>query len=221
MADKLQIYNQALLNVGQEPLVTLDDDVESRRILDIAWAGATEQALNEGDWNFAKKTVLLTASASPPSVGFAYAFDYPADWLRTVWISPDRRTGYGYTDYEDAGGLISAGNGSLYLNYISNASLATPAVWPVMFWKYVAWRLAYETVEKLTNSTTKMQQLEKPMKEALSYARNIDARNEQNKVIASGSWMRSRRGGYDGGPFREVEVTSTGPVDYALDEGDV
>ena len=221
MADKLQIYNQALLNIGQEPLVTLTDDVQSRRVLDIAWAGVTEQAFNEGDWNFAKKTALLTASASTPSVGFAYAFDYPADWIRTVSISPDRRTGYVYTDYEDAGGLISAGSASLYLTYISNASLATPAVWPTMFWRYVSWRLAYETVEKLTNSTTKMQQLEKPMERALSQARNIDARNEQNKMIASGSWMRSRHGGYGSWPRNEVETVSTGPIDYPLGEGDV
>lgn len=222
MADKLQVWKQALVHLEKATITTLTDDVEAVYTFGSAWAGVVEEAFNSGDWNFAKKTAALDLNdAVTPSAGWQYAFDYPNDWMRTIAVNgaPEFRTPF--RDYLDEGGYMHANLETLYLRYISSARSADDQIshWPTMFWRYVALKLAFDTCGRLTSGDTLEQKIEKRMMLALRQAKSVDARNENNKVIAPGSWLRARTGGGLGG--RSGDVGSIVGGEITLQEGDV
>lgn len=202
MADKLQVWKQALVHLQKATINTLTDDVEAVYVFTSAWPGVVEEAFNAGDWNFAKVSVALSADPlGSTTVGWSYAFDYPDDWVRTVAVSnaPDFRSAFHH--YADEGGLLHANADVLYLRYVSDTFAADNQIdtWPTMFWRYVALKLAYDTCGRLTSGDTLEDKIEKRMEKALRQAKNVDARNENNKVLAPGSWLRSRNGGWGAG----------------------
>ncbi|RVL87582.1 hypothetical protein CN140_01215 [Sinorhizobium meliloti] len=220
MADKLQVWKQALVHLQKETISTLTDDVPAVYTFGAAWDGVVEEAFNAGDWNFAKLSVALSLNNTETSaVGWSYVFNYPADWMRTVAInsSPEFRTRF--YDYVDEDGFLHANTNVLYLRYISRAKMTDVASWPSMFWRYVAAKLAYDTCGRLTSGDTLEDKLEKRTEKALRQAKSVDARNENNKVLNPGSWLLSRYGGYgpcgrnDGGTLVGGEIT--------FQEGDV
>ncbi|AXV15119.1 hypothetical protein CYG48_05040 [Neorhizobium sp. SOG26] len=217
MATRLDVYKQAELHIGKSTITALTDVVEARYKFDQAWLGVVEEAFSEGDWNFAKKTSSITATAGVPIDGWAYSFDYPADYLRTVSMAPYAAWRGDFYDFADQGGGLYANTQNLTITYISSASVSDPTKWPTMFWRYVALKLAYETCEALTNGTTKQADLEKRLKKALRQAKSVDARNENNKRPKVGSWMRSRHGW--GGSSSPIVTTLGGEI--VPEEGDV
>lgn len=201
MADKLAVWNQALVHLEKPALVSLTSDVEARYVFDSAWPGVVEEAFNEGDWNFAKETAQLDVNGSEtPAIGWSYVFDYPDDYMRTVAVSNIPDFNQPFRAYVDQGGFLHSSSDVLYLRYISRALMETASVptWPTLFWRFVALKLAYETCGKLTSGSSQGEKLEKRVDKALRKAKNIDARNENNKVEYPGSWLRARRGGYGG-----------------------
>lgn len=222
MADKLAVWKQALIHLGKATITTLTDDVEARYVFDGAWPGVVAEAFNAGDWNFAKKSVSLSASGSGTAApGWTYVWDYPDDYERTIVVSSIADFHTPFYEFLDEGGFLHTNTLPIYLRYISDAKQADDQIptWPTMFWRLVAMKLAHETAERITGSSTKKQELERELGIALRKAKSVDARNENNKRIATGSWLRSRLGGYGqlgdnrGGTLVGGEIT--------FDEGDV
>src|SRR5690242_12765222 len=177
MADKLALWNQALIHLGKASITSLTDDVEAVYAFGNAWAGVLMEAFDAGDWNAFKKSVLLAQSGTgTAAIGWTYVFDYPDDYLRSIAISNYPGFDQPFHDYVDEGGLLSANTTTVYLRYISNAAMADASVgtWPAMFWRYVAMLLAYETCEKLTGGVTTQQMLEKRLERALRDAKSVD-----------------------------------------------
>jgi hypothetical protein len=219
MADKLAIWKQALIHLGKATIATLTDDVEAVNVFGNAWDGVVEEAFASGDWNFAKESQALTQSVTgTAATGYDYVFDYPSDYVRALAVSDYAGFANPFYDYVDEGGFLSANTSTIYLRFISDTKAADPTTWPTMFWRYVALLLATETCEKLTNSSTAREALEKRTEKALRKAKSVDARNENNKRLGTGSWMRARLGvntgdGSRGGTLVGGEIT--------LQEGDI
>lgn len=220
MADKLAVWKQACVHLGKARVTSLTEDTATRYAFDDAWPGVVEEAFNQGDWNFAKKTAQLVASVSGTATGgYSYVYDYPSDWMRTLAVSPLAEFRAPFTDYIDEGGFLHSSTSPLYIRYIRDDLVddADVSTWPTMFWRFVALKLAYESCERLTQSTTLSEKLEKLMDRALKKARSVDARNEQGKRIYSGSWLAARGGYGVGSPTINIQGTS----EIALGEGDV
>ena len=90
MPSKLTIYNGALAVVGDRKLASLSENREPRFKLDDIWDNEIiDRVLQMGQWNFAKRTVALSASPSvSPSFGYQFAFDKPVDFIRTNCSRP-------------------------------------------------------------------------------------------------------------------------------------
>ena len=221
MATKLQIWKQALVHLEKATISTLTDDVEAVNVFSAAWAGVVDEAFSSGDWNFAKASVALSPDGSVlPAVGWQYAFSYPDTWLRTVAVNDRPEFASQFYHYADEGGYLHANTPLLYLRYISSekASDAGVTSWPVMFGRYVALLLAYDTCGKLTSGDTLEEKLRRRLEIARNKAKSIDARNENNKVLGTGSWLSARFGagvgrGRQGGTLVGGEIT--------FSEGDV
>jgi hypothetical protein len=201
MTDRLSLYNRSLRHLGQRTLASLSENVEARRALDAAWDdGLVKYCLEQGQWNFAIRSVSLTYDPDvTPAFGFAYAFGMPSDWIRTVGLSSDeyfadilsgRRItnegAYWYTDID-----------TLYLRYVSNdlSFGGDLSLWPETFTEYAALRLADQVCSAVTGSESKIERIRKDTKRALMDARSKDAINDGTSYAPMGSWAGARLGG--------------------------
>lgn len=220
MATKLQVWKQALIHLGQATIVTLTDDVEAVNVFGNAWDGVVEEAFNEGDWNAFKKSVALVASATGDvAPGWTYVWDYPTDYMRTIAVSQIGDFRHPFREFLDEGGFLHTNTTPIYLRYISDDKIDNVEDWPTMFWRYVAMKLAYETCDRITNGATTQDRLQARLQKALRQAKSVDARNENNKVIYPGSWIRSRTSGAGIGSDNSGGTLVGGQISF--EEGDV
>lgn len=204
MTTQLEIYQQALLALGEVPVASLSENREARRLCDFVWnAGFVNQCLEEGLWKFAIRAVKLTYDTGPqPAYGFTRAFTLPDDFIRTVKLSTDENetipiTANGYT--EEAG-FIYASIDDIYLRYVSNDASygGNLTAWPESFSVWTQLNMATQVGPKLTSSTTKLDALKKDAKKALSNARSKSAMEGGTAFPPMGTWVSARSGRWGG-----------------------
>lgn len=198
MTSRLGLYNRACRHLGERTLASLSESVETRRALDAAWDdGFIKYCLEQGQWNFAMRSVSLTASPDvTPGFGLRYAFDVPTDWVRTVALSGDEFFSVPYDDAVMEGEYWYAAIQPIYLRYVSNdASFGSDlSLWPETFTQFAAAHLAEQACSAATGSESKIDRIRKDVKRLLADARGKDAMNEGTQFPPQGSWVRARHG---------------------------
>lgn len=222
MATKVQVWQHALLLLGKETILTTTDDTGEDHAIGVftnAWPAVLAEAFGAGDWNFPKITAALVASTEAPSIGsWEYAYDYPDGYTRTIAVSPTGDFYPGWNHYMDQGGYIYSGSDPLYILYLSDEKMADVTSWPNHFWLYVSTLLAVRTCRRLTNGDSLLEELKKDLKKVEAKAKSIDARNQNNRRLPVGSWLRAH-GGWGSG--RRDSTIMVGQAEIVLGEGDV
>jgi hypothetical protein len=209
MADKLQVYNGALLHLGGKTLASLTEERKSRRILDALWAaGAVRYCLEQGYWNFAVRTIKIEATPSlEPDFGFRYAFTKPLDFVQLVSISLDEYQLIPLNNFTDEQQYWFADHDILYISYVSDDVTYGNSLgnWTESFTRFVELYLAYRAAPQITHEQTIIRDIEDKMKRAMLSAKTKDAVNQGAKetpmgILASarfngkGSGIRSKNG---------------------------
>jgi hypothetical protein len=157
---QLSLYQEAIRLFGDARLDVITDDAESRYALDDAWEGAVVFCLRAAAWRFATKNVALpdlTPGSAVP--GFAFVYQHPADWLRTLALyvlgGPNRELEHPIDAREETGKIFTHISTGVCTRYISS-DFADPELagnpWPEHFAKAVAAYLAFQVADRLTNS---------------------------------------------------------------------
>lgn len=199
---KLALYNGALQRLGSRELASLSENREPRRVLDRIWGAANEivlRALEAGEWNFAIRTVEGIYSPSiEPGFGFARAYDKPDDCRRLAALSADPyfRVPLTNDQYADEAGYWFTDHEQLFIRYVSDDGSygLNAAGWPEMFKDYLECDLAWRACERITNSASKKQEIERARAAALKGAKSHDAMQEGVKFPPQGSWAAARGG---------------------------
>jgi hypothetical protein len=196
---KLSIYNRALSELGQPLLLSLNENNPAIEHLDTAYNEAVRFCLENGQWNFAMRTVKLDYNVSvTPSFGYQKFFQKPADYIKLIgiWYDEDLKQGLAenydednmgwYTDYE-----------TIYVKYVSNHANygLNFSTWTSAFTDYVQKYLAFLTALPITQSPQAKSQLFALVKEARLNSQNLDNWNKPTKRIPQGSWASARTGG--------------------------
>lgn len=196
---KLQLYNGALRLCGERK-TTLTEEREPRRLLDDVWdEDVIKRCLEQGQWQFATRTVKLEASTSvSPDFGYAYAFEKPDDWVRTTMLASDEYFYNSLTQTTMEAGYIFSDLDILYLAYVSDdASYGRDlSLWPMSFSKYVMAEMALEVSPRLTGVKVDMDKLERIRDKRLTDAQNTDGVNRPTRFPSRGAWNDSRHGRY-------------------------
>lgn len=197
-AAKLRLYNNALLDVGERALASLDENREPRRLLDLAWdSGALDWCLEKGQWNFAMRSMKYEYSPSvEPPFGFRRAFNKPTDWIRTCAVCSDEFFRMPLLAYTDEAGFWFCDLDTIYVRYVSNDDSygGSFALWPNTFQRVVSAYLAAEVGSKITQDAAKRLELKKALDTFLVDARSKDAMDEATQFAPPGTWTSSRRG---------------------------
>lgn len=199
MADKLQVYNGALLHLGAKTLATLTEERKSRRVLDAIWAsGAVRYCLEQGYWNFATRTIKIEATPSlEPDFGYRYAFTKPTDFVQLVSISLDEYFTAPLNNFTDEDQYWFADYDVLYISYISDDASygASLGDWTETFTRFIELYLAYRAAPQITHDSSIIKYIENKMKLAMLSAKNKDAVNQGAKQTPLGKLARARLGG--------------------------
>lgn len=149
MATKTDICNQALGNIGLGPVENIQDGSAEGDACERVFDQMLEEVLEEADWNFASKTVVLGPHATDPPAAWGYRYGLPVDCLRAREI---------LTATSLAGDLpipyiLDALADDTAVTILTNQNFAelrytgfqrTTSLYPALFRGCLAWRIAAE-----------------------------------------------------------------------------
>lgn len=204
-AQQLGLYNGALRLVGNARLQTLTDNQEARYLLDDVWndgVGVPQACLEQGYWYFATRTSKLTNDVSiTPNFGYNFAFEKPADWVRTSAVCQDEMFLVPLTQIRDETGYWFTLLQTIFVAYVSNDPSygLNFGIWPESFIRAVEGYMAKNIVRKLcAGDESKIAAVQKEAERLLIDARSKAAMNESEAFFPAGTWLRSRWGRWGG-----------------------
>lgn len=203
MADRLAIYRGALRLLGPSELASLTEDLPARHKLDGAWETSVDYLIAQGLWNFAIRSVELSADEDvEPLFGFDHAFSKPEDWVRTVSISSTADFREGIREYEDETSYWHTSFSTIYVRYVSNDDAYgwNVGAWRQPFAKALEAYLAFETGLPISSDRGNRNDLFALYEQRLAHAKTLDAVDERVREKPPGRWTRSRS--YYGGRDR-------------------
>lgn len=196
--DQLKIYNNALRYLGEGALASLSENRGPRFLLDGVWdEDPIRYCLEQGQWQFATKTMKMTAEPSiEPDFGYRYAFEKSDDWCRTVAISANEYFSEPYNMFNDEAAFIWSPVDILYVKFVSddNDYGRNYALWSPSFFEYVSAYHAWKIVGRVTTNKTSREELDGIMEKHLANAQGKDGVNRPVAYPSRGSWVHSRHG---------------------------
>ena len=193
----MDIYNDALLLVGERFLASLTEEREPRRLLDQVWNSdrGVKACLEEGQWFFAMRTQQIDYDTGvTPSFGYSRAFTKPNDWVLTSAVCSDEFFRSPIIRYVDEAGYWYSDVDTIYVRFVSldvgyGLNLA---LWPQKFHDFVAAHFASKIIVKIQTSEEERANVLKIRKQLLREAKAASLMAGPTQFPAQGAWSRSR-----------------------------
>jgi len=203
MPGPVEIVNVGLGMIGEDPITSFSDDLDTARAANLRFPTVRDAVLREHFWNFAMTRVQLAKLAQDPPFGYAAQFQLPADFIRMYRVNPDEAAHFGRgaigPDYKIEGRkLLLNGSDSAKIIYIFREIDTTK--WDALATEALAARMASELAISVTQNRTLAAQLFDQYRSKLAHARSVDAMDEPAEVIEADEWIASRLS--MSGPFR-------------------
>lgn len=186
MSSQIEIFNLALLKLGDKRLLSPSDDNERGQALRDAWLPQLRAELRAHAWNFAiKRWTGSPDSEAPDTPDFDYQYTWPADCLRVLPGKDD-------TDWTIEGRKILTNTGPvLYLRYVRLVEDAS--LFDSLFVDALSCRLADTCCERITQSSAKRQLAKNDYMLAIREARRINAFEQIAQELPEDDWLAARR----------------------------
>lgn len=147
MVDQLSIYNDALLILGERPIIDLLDNREPKQRLDAVWGfGAVEYCLEVIKPSFSKTIVQLNTPSPPQVSGFSDSHFLPADLITLVKVFSDSKLRNEVSDYYMDAGSVVCNYPTIYVRYVSSSTGLNFTLWTQSFARVVSSYMARELV---------------------------------------------------------------------------
>ncbi len=192
-AGEVAIVNQALGLLGQDPIMSLDQEGRSAEWSNILWPQARDAVLSLHPWSCALERAQLARLGTAPLAGFAYAYQLPSSpYCLRPWAmegTPDTGQPWPWrvrrrsleTDAEAA--LIT------YSCRLTDTTLFDPLLVEALA-AHLAWKLAYV----LAGNKRKVPEMLTIFEGAMAQAKNADGRQgleapeNQTSSYVTGRW---------------------------------
>ena len=143
------VCNLALSELADKPIADLTDATERARLCNQFYKDAVKHVLRQHDWRCATKRAQLSRLEKAPAFEFAYAYELPPDWVRTIKTSLDV-DGLRWTQ---EGNAILTDESAVLIKYVYlNENVAS---WDAMLTTTVAAYLAHLIAGGLTEGVSK------------------------------------------------------------------
>ena len=178
--DKLGLYNNSLLLIGQRRLTGLTEDREPRYLLDDAYdLGAIEYCLEVVKPVFSRKTVTLSSTTPSSEHDLDNVYTLPSDYLSVVDVYSDSKLDQEISRYIIEGNTLSCEYATIYIRYISNDHVSSFTNWSQAFTRVVSAFLAREISVKLAPNRT--EEIDAKLLNRIDVAKGLDKDIEPEK----------------------------------------
>ena len=183
---EVEICNQALLKLGQSPIMSMEDNSVLARKCKQEFGAALGVVLRAYQWPFAIKRVSLPLSSELPEFGYAKYYVLPRDIARIQDIDT---AGY---KYQIEGQNIATDAPYANIRYVTKDVAITALDDQTV--EVVALQLAYRLSIVITENMQLKDMLLQEYDMALTHARNIWSVEDYPQESPEGTWITSRGG---------------------------
>ena len=184
MASKIQLVSNALILIGDLPLVSLSGNSRAATVANALYDNIVQNELSKFRWGFARKETQLSLTTEVPiGTEWSSIYQLPADALTLIKLSPS-------INYQILGDKVYCNySGSLYCDYIANVP---EAEWPVYFSKMIEYALAMDFAPSIRDSASSMQLLANQYLNASRMARFTDSSQHPQVAIQDRPFINVR-----------------------------
>jgi len=193
MASKVDICNLALARLGNENILSIDEDTKRAKTLKAIYDLIRDIVLVNHSWNFASTRVVLARLTEAPSFGYSYVYQLPTDpyCLRVLGLVGSNNPNVDPTlEYKIEGRKLLTNESMAQIKYISQ--VINEGDFSPQFVSVFAYRLAAEVAYKITGNATLKGEIIKEYLLELSKAKSIDAQEDTPEVWESENWAAAR-----------------------------
>ena len=190
MASETNICNQALIELGEKTILSLEDETKTARICKTMYAPTRDKVLRDHPWNFAIKRYSMAQNTVSPVYDYAYSYKLPSDCLRV--LIPSREI----WEYAIEGDNLVTDYPSSNLKYISR--IEDPNLFDPAFIEALAYKLASRMAVALTDNDQRHTDMVQLYNIAITEAKAVDAMEDGPKWLTSEEWLEARRMGVAG-----------------------
>ncbi len=191
---QVQIVNLALTKLGQDRLISINDDVEQGRVMRSLWDMTRDTVLASHPWKFAiKRTSLPALAAAPEGADWTLQYALPEPCLRLVQVGEHAALFYNPTVEAfalEGGAILTNEAAPLFVRYVQRVE--NTGLWPVLFGRVVAMQLAADACEKITTSSSKFNDCALAYTNAIREAKRQSAIERPPQAYAISDWLDSR-----------------------------
>lgn len=184
MTSVTEICNRALVALGQEPILTLDDSTKSSRMCVMHYESTRDTLLRSYPWSFAIVRASLAEEQAKPAFGFTRQFKLPQDCLRLVSINVQDG------DYEIENARVLTDEPLVEIRYVSRVN--DPNIMDPMFIQVLVYDLAVQLCYPITGSDSLMKTMYQRSDLALTQARHANAIETSTPKVIEGNWIPVR-----------------------------
>jgi hypothetical protein len=186
MASDVEIVNNALSKLGEQPILTFDDDSEPARLATRTFSDTRDDLLRTNPWNFATRRAQIAAETATPVYEFARSYPVPSDFLKLIEIDNPNRWPFKLEE----GRILTDLATPINIRYIFRVTDADSM--DSSFREALAAILARDWAEPLAATTTLSQQMAVIARQKLSNALALDAQEDPPKTLRSTSFLDAR-----------------------------
>ena len=198
MTSQVSIINKALIVLGEQTIISVDDSNERARVMKSIYDQTRDAELRKNRWSFAMKRVSLTPLSTAPEWGYDYQYQLPSDCIRLdmikdSYIVPNLDN---YRQQEDlqytveGRRILTSMTSPLPIRYIYRVTDTNE--FDALFAESLSRELAFDACEKITQSTQKKQLLWNEYRQALLDAVKVGAIEKPPVALPDDSWMHGR-----------------------------
>lgn len=182
----VSICSNALLLLGDKPIDSFEVNNDRTRLVANLYAQKRDKVLRAHPWNCAVKRVVLSPDTAEPAYDWAYQFNLPGDWLRTLSVGQDDAP----DDYVIEGRRILMDSNICRLRYIYRNE--EEASWDATLIDAMTQVMVAALTYPITKSTSKQATEEEIVKRVLKEARAIDGQESPPEVLGDFPLLANR-----------------------------
>lgn len=201
MASETEVINVGLSKLGTNRCTSRLDTGKGPEEMNARYDSIRDAELRRNRWRFSLKRTELTALSSVP-IGTQYTLEYqlPSDCLQLIQVNEFYCASL--TDYRgsdeapfslEGRKILTCFPAPLFIRYVARITDATQ--FDACFVESLGARLAYETCEAITGSSSKKQDMMADYKQAIDEAKMANAIETPAQAIADDSWVTARISG--------------------------
>lgn len=183
MPTVIDVWNAALIEIGADTIMSVDQDNKKARILQARYQMIRDAVLRAHPWNCAQKRTELQLIAKP-TFGFGCAYRLPPDCLRVLELEHDQ------VRFKIEGRALLADTSPARIRYISR--IEDPNEWDALLVEAMVARLAAAIAIPIAQNPNMALKLWEIYELKLQDARTPDAQEGTPDDIIADDWVNAR-----------------------------